>query len=188
MGGLHPYQAVSPERRLRSPFQSMSYHALELLVDAAPWTMVRQQIRQWDLVSHMCVRLCNDLPASARSQFRRHLARGGSVEKKDRAEERTRRRAARDCRGGAGRLRVTLRRMCTPTCDLFCSENLHIGGSGAWTAAENEIMSWHRYDTRCGEFWLEPAEFCSGIVGFCKRRLTWIEIDVNLVLGATYQM
>lgn len=50
------------------------------------------------------------------------------MEKKDRAEERTRRRAARDCRGEAGRVRVTLRRMCTPTCDLFCSETLHIGG------------------------------------------------------------
>lgn len=173
MGGLHPYQAVSRERRLRAPPSSrcpttpsdssrMLRHGPGFIIKSVQFC-----------TAHVLIRLCNNLPARARSQFGRHLARGGSAGKKDRVEERTRRRAARDCREGAECLRGTLRRMCTPTCDLFCSATLHIGGLEASRAAENEIMSRHRYDTRCVRFRWELAEFCSGIVGFCKRRLTW---------------
>lgn len=166
------------------PFQSMSYHALELLADAA-WmdhvSSTNPSVGSDTIyVRKVIKRLTRESEVPVWAPFSAWWERG---------EERSR--GGADAAKGSARLP---RWSGAFACDAAAHVHAYLRFVLLWDSSyrrfgglnsrRNEIMSWHRYDTRCGEFWWEPAEFCSGIVGFCKRHLTWIAIGVDVVLGA----
>lgn len=173
VGGLQCYQALSPTCRLSAPtpVDALPHHALRdprgCCVMDLFWS-VTVLLKRMIIVDYVI-----DLPARARSRFGRHLARGESAERRGRAMERTRRRAARDCREAreAGACVRPLTHVHNyPPFVLLCDSL-----SGFLKPQKTRLFPWNT--ARC--VWSIPINLEApwDIVPSGSRRLTWIAMD-----------